>query len=72
MVLPMGRSEFFYSILCSSAILKACTLQQPKHPGVIMLFQPIYSLPLHIGFYFKVFHPQNISLLPKVVTEAHA
>ena len=23
-------------------------------------------------FYFKVFFPQNISLIPKIVTEAHA
>ena len=48
------------------------TCDQNKFKILAQLFKPLSSLPIYIGCYFKVFSPQNISLLPKIVTEAHA
>jgi len=64
---------FFYSILCSVAILKACTIitsaTKTSWRNNVIATNMFSSSSYRV--LFQSFCPQNISLLPKVVAEAH-
>ena len=71
MILPMGRSGFFYSILCSVAILKACIMIQSMITSATKTSWRNNVIPTNkfSSSSYRVlsqsFCPQNISLLPK-------
>ena len=74
MVLPMGRSGFFTRSFVAIKHVQ-WSLQKSKHPDIIILANIIPSNPFSSSscrVLFKSFCPQNISLLPNIVAEAHA
>ena len=64
----MGRSGFF-TPLWQFSMYNNHFGNQNKYKILAKLLQPLCSLALLLGCYF---FPQNISLLPKIVTEGYA